>query len=163
MIKRPRGFLMFDLVRYILLKFIIEKPAHGYELRQKFKQLTGEMWVPSFSMIYPILRELVEFGFVVRKPEVRGKKAMYVYYPTDMGIRAYKEKRKNLAEKIDEIMRKPRNDPHTIVLMLFFVTNLGLIILDDLFGEKKKDILIAIKNKIDEIASRIDKLLRQLE
>ena len=161
MLRRHRGLFMFDLLRFIMLKFIIEKPSHGYELRQKFRVLTGNMWVPSFSMIYPILRELVEFGFVARKPEVKGKKTMYVYYPTDLGRRAYEEKRKNLAEKIHGMIRNLEKHPYYIVPLLFFTTDLGLIILDDLFGKDKKNILIKLKEIIDKISLRIEKILEE--
>jgi len=144
-----------------MLKFIIEKPSHGYELWQKFKTLTGDMWIPSFSMIYPILRELVEFGLITKKQEMKGRKTMYVYYPTNLGYKAYEEKKKNLAKKIHKMINNIEEKPHLIIPLLFFTTDLGLIILNDLFGKNKKDILIKLKEIIDKISARIKKILEE--
>ena len=159
MFRRHRPPFMLDILRFILLKLIIEKPSHGYMLRQKFRSLTKNVWVPSYSMIYPILHELVEYGLVDRKPEIKGKKIIYVYYPTELGKNVYKERKNKLSEKILRMLDESKKYPHHIPILLFFTTDLGLMILDDLYGEKKKEILIRLKEIVDKISEKIEKII----
>ena len=54
----PRG-----LLRFLVLKFLSEKPMSGAEIVNKIEHETGGKWKPSPGSIYPLLAGLQERGF----------------------------------------------------------------------------------------------------
>jgi DNA-binding PadR family transcriptional regulator len=56
----PRG-----LLRFIVLKFLSEKPMSGVEIVQKITQQTKGKWKPSPGSLYPLLSTLQQEGFTV--------------------------------------------------------------------------------------------------
>jgi DNA-binding PadR family transcriptional regulator len=54
----PRG-----LLRFLVLKFLAEKPLSGAEIVEKIAQETNGKWKPSFGSIYPLQSGLQERGF----------------------------------------------------------------------------------------------------
>jgi DNA-binding PadR family transcriptional regulator len=55
----PRG-----LLRFIVLKFLAEKPMSGVEIVQRINQETKGKWKPSPGSIYPLLLWLHQNGFI---------------------------------------------------------------------------------------------------
>jgi DNA-binding PadR family transcriptional regulator len=55
----PRG-----LLRFIVLKFLSERPMSGAEIVNKVENETGGKWKPSPGSIYPLLAGLRESGFI---------------------------------------------------------------------------------------------------
>lgn len=49
---------------YALLGFLIQKPAHGYELHQRLMTDLGQVWHVSLSQTYNILNRLETQGFI---------------------------------------------------------------------------------------------------
>ena len=92
----PRG-----LLRFIVLKFLVEKPMSGVEIVEKIKQETKGKWKPSPGSIYPLLLGLQKKGFTVEssKNEI-GKQ----YTLTEDGKKFFKEQIM-LGEKFMEKMR----------------------------------------------------------
>ncbi len=54
----PRG-----LLRFLVLKFLAERPISGSEIVGKIAHETGGKWKPSPGSIYPLLAGLQEKGF----------------------------------------------------------------------------------------------------
>ena len=54
----PRG-----LLRFLVLKFLVERPMSGAEIVGKIARETGGKWKPSPGSIYPLLATLQEKGF----------------------------------------------------------------------------------------------------
>jgi DNA-binding PadR family transcriptional regulator len=69
---RRRLFDHGDL-RFILLRMIADKPAHGYDLIKALEERMGGGYSPSPGVIYPTLTMLEEQGFAAVKAE-GGKK-----------------------------------------------------------------------------------------
>jgi PadR family transcriptional regulator, regulatory protein AphA len=53
------------MLKYILLGFIHDHPATGYELKQALDHTTGYFWHAYHSQIYTTLRKLEEEGLIV--------------------------------------------------------------------------------------------------
>jgi len=69
-----------------LLGLLMQSPLHGYELRKRMGSIFGPFRVLSFSVLYPLLRKLLEGGFIeenLREAPVR--RARIVYQVTDRG------------------------------------------------------------------------------
>jgi DNA-binding PadR family transcriptional regulator len=80
----PRG-----LLRFIVLKFLSEKPMSGAEIVNKVKRETGGKWKPSPGSIYPLLAGLQERGFTQESSHVES--GMKHYSLTDNGKEFFKE------------------------------------------------------------------------
>jgi len=78
---RHRLFDHGDL-RFILLRMIADKPAHGYDLIKALEERMGGGYSPSPGVIYPTLTLLEEQGFADVSPE-GGKK---LYQVTEEGL-----------------------------------------------------------------------------
>ena len=60
---RPRMFEQGDL-RFVILKLLSEKPAHGYEIIKAVEERFGGHYAPSPGIVYPTLTLLEELGQV---------------------------------------------------------------------------------------------------
>jgi DNA-binding PadR family transcriptional regulator len=68
----PRG-----LLRFLVLKFVADKPMSGTEIVGKIRQETGGKWKPSPGSIYPLLSGLEEHGFTYEASPVEGGMKRY--------------------------------------------------------------------------------------
>jgi DNA-binding PadR family transcriptional regulator len=80
----PRG-----LLRFIVLKFLAERPFSGSEIAGKITRETGGKWKPSPGSIYPLLARLQEKGFTQESLSV--KNGMRHYSLTNSGQEFFKE------------------------------------------------------------------------
>jgi DNA-binding PadR family transcriptional regulator len=80
----PRG-----LLRFIVLKFLVDKPMSGTEIVGKIGQETGGKWKPSPGSIYPLLSGLEEQGFTHGSSPVEG--GMKRYSLTEDGKEFFKK------------------------------------------------------------------------
>jgi len=55
----PRGLLL-----HYILHSISVKPKHGYEILQDIDGKTGGAWRPGVGSVYPILKKLLENGYI---------------------------------------------------------------------------------------------------
>ncbi len=75
---------------YALLGFLVQSPAHGYELHQKLIHDLGEIWHVSLSQTYNILTRLEEQGFITGTTQEQEKRpAKRRFRPTSAGRRRF--------------------------------------------------------------------------
>jgi DNA-binding PadR family transcriptional regulator len=106
---RRRLFDHGDL-RFILLRMIADKPAHGYDLIKALEDRMGGGYSPSPGVIYPTLTMLEEQGFAAVKAE-GGKK---LYQATDEGLaflHANQATVDTIQARIDAVARERSNTP----------------------------------------------------
>src|SRR6202167_1264790 len=70
---RGRVFDQGDL-RFVLLRLVAEKPAHGYELIKEIEERLGGAYSPSPGVIYPTLTLLEEMGYAQASQDPQGRK-----------------------------------------------------------------------------------------
>jgi DNA-binding PadR family transcriptional regulator len=92
----PRG-----LLRFIVLKFLADKPMSGAEIVAKISQETGGKWKPSPGSIYPLLSGLEEQSFTHGVSPIEG--GMKRYSLTEDGKEFFK-KQASLGQKFMEKM-----------------------------------------------------------
>jgi DNA-binding PadR family transcriptional regulator len=80
----PRG-----LLRFLVLKYLVEKPMSGAEIVEIIEQETGGKWKPSSGSIYPLLGWLQDKGFASEVSAVES--GMKRYSLTDKGKEFFKE------------------------------------------------------------------------
>lgn len=80
---REFGGRMFEHgeLRFVILSYIAEKPAHGYEIMKGIAEQMGGTYAPSAGVIYPTLSQLEDEGLATVVAE-GGKK---LYTITDAG------------------------------------------------------------------------------
>lgn len=71
--RMPSGF-----IKYHTLRLLCEKPRYGYEIMKEIERKTDKK--PSQGIIYPILHELEEKGFVEARWQVEEKGPSRKYY-----------------------------------------------------------------------------------
>lgn len=64
-----------DELQLKILWFLREAPAHGYELSQRFGELSGDYYRPSSGVLYPALAQLETLGYA--RVEQSGKRKVY--------------------------------------------------------------------------------------
>ena len=80
----PRG-----LLRFLVLKYLVEKPMSGAEIVEEIERETGGKWKPSSGSIYPLLGWLQDKGFASEVSAVES--GMKRYSLTDKGKEFFKE------------------------------------------------------------------------
>lgn len=101
---REFGGRLFDSgeLRFVILSYIAEKPAHGYEIMKGIAELLGGAYAPSAGVIYPTLSQLEDEGLATVVAE-GGKK---LYTITDAGrteLESNKERIEALLKRIREM------------------------------------------------------------
>jgi DNA-binding PadR family transcriptional regulator len=79
-------------LKYAILGLLEEQPYYGYEIKQKFEQMMGDLWPVSYGQLYPTLRKLAKEELVTMET-VQGKKAVEknVYSITPNGRKTFLE------------------------------------------------------------------------
>src|SRR5690606_3082052 len=70
-----------DELRLMVLCFLRESPAHGYDLIKRFDELSHRYYSPSPGVLYPALSQLEQAGLA--RVELSGKRKNY--HLTDAG------------------------------------------------------------------------------
>jgi len=63
-------------VRAAILKLLVERPMHGYEMIQEIAERSQNLWRPSPGSVYPTLQLLVDEGLLVAR-ESEGSKKLF--------------------------------------------------------------------------------------
>lgn len=94
------GGRMFDNgeLRFVILSYIAEKPAHGYEIMKGIAEQLGGAYAPSAGVIYPTLSQLEDEGFATVLAE-GGKK---LYTITEAGRKELEVNK----ERIDGLLKR---------------------------------------------------------
>lgn len=118
-------------LKYAILGLLDQEPHYGYEIKQKFEQMMGDLWPVSYGQLYPTLRKLAEDDLVTMKT-VQGKKAVEknVYSITEQGSQFFKnwltDKRKKIQVSIKD----------EFTLSLFFLEQIDPIDAEDILRTK---------------------------
>lgn len=129
-----------SLAKLAVLGVLMEKPMHGYELKQYFETRMPVFWMINYGSIYPVLKKLKEEGSVAAKREVSGPKGKIVYEITEEGRREFQ---KILKERIKrEVYIRDE-----FTLHLFF--------LDYLDREEVKDLLLQKKQGNEKLLAHL--------
>ena len=118
-------------LKFAILGLLDEEPHYGYEIKQKFEHMMGDLWPVSYGQLYPTLRKLAEDDLVTMKT-VQGKKAVEknVYSITDQGSSYFKNWLNNKKKKIQISIK----DEFT--LSLFFLDRIDPIDAEDILRDK---------------------------
>lgn len=93
----PRG-----LLRFLVLKFLSEKPMSGVEIVDRIATETNGRWKPSSGSIYPLLSRLQQRGFTLESS--KSESGMRQYTLSNEGQRFFEEQVK-LGQKFMEKMQ----------------------------------------------------------
>ncbi|XBS71695.1 helix-turn-helix transcriptional regulator [Acerihabitans sp. KWT182] len=76
--RRHRRERMFDSadIRLLIMHFLFQGPAHGYELIKAIQDLSKGEYTPSASIVYPNLTFLEEQGMAALSDDGAGKKTV---------------------------------------------------------------------------------------
>lgn len=77
----PRGLLHF----YALLS-IARKPMRGYDLMKEIETKTEGAWRPGPGAVYPVLRKLVNQGYIAAQKKAKGGPPHVLYEITPAGL-----------------------------------------------------------------------------
>ncbi len=120
-----------SLAKLAVLGVLMEKPMHGYELKQYFEERMGVFWMINYGSIYPMLKKLEKEGFVSGKKELSGVMGKIVYKITEEGRREFQ---KILKERV----RKEVHIRDEFTLHLFFLDHLDSGEVKNLLLQKKQ-------------------------
>ena len=95
-----RKFEAVDL-QLVILAFLADRPAHGYELIKTIEERSGGFYTPSPGVIYPALTYLEEIGYATITSDASRK----LYSPTEAGLAFLKERRDVADAIISQIER----------------------------------------------------------
>lgn len=136
----------------IILRVLLEKPMHGYEIISKLEDKSHGMWRPSAGSVYPNLQLLEEKGLVTGQTENDKK----VYTLTDEG--------RAEAEKIDEKFKAHWEEkaPHVKQFKeLRFLFGDIMSILRRLAEQDSEERYAEVKNILEETRDKLAKLVEQ--
>jgi len=134
------------ILDYSILKGLTEKPMYGYEIRKYLGNLTDGRWIPSFSMIYPVLKEFLEKGLVTREEVKKGDRVRYIYHITDKGRKRLEECKGEIKNYILNIINV-LGDRRTKHFLIFFLDNK---MFKEMFEELPKDVRIKVLKQIEQ-------------
>jgi DNA-binding PadR family transcriptional regulator len=92
----PRG-----LLRFLVLKFLAEKPMSGVEIVEEIEQETGGKWKPSSGSIYPLLAWLLDKGYTRESSDL--EIGMKRHSLTDKGKKFFEEQVKFGEKLMDKL------------------------------------------------------------
>lgn len=89
-----QGTLAQGDLRLVALALIAEAPRHGYEIIKLIEEKTADWYMPNPNVVYPILTDLVETGYVTATTD-----PPRLYTISDDG-RAYLKQNRDLADAV---------------------------------------------------------------
>jgi DNA-binding PadR family transcriptional regulator len=141
---RGRVFDQGDL-RFVLLRLIADKPAHGYELIKAIEDRLGGAYSPSPGVIYPTLTLLEEMGYATVAAGDGGKKLYAATPEGTAALAANKPTVDAIFERIDQVSAAHGGGPSPQILRA--MQNLRLALKLRLargpLGEREVDAVVA--------------------
>ena len=134
-------------LKYAVLGLLDESPHYGYEIKQKFERMMGDLWPVSYGQLYPTLRKLSDEQFVTMETR-QGKKAVEknVYSITEEGRRVFK----SWLEKEKKRVQHSIKDEFT--LSFFFIDRMS-----------RESVLPVLETKLRETNESYDVYRREYE
>lgn len=91
-----------SLVKLLILNFLIKKDCYGNELIESIKETSNNKWEPSPGMIYPLLRDLEDQGYIKGRWKEPDKRSIRYYKITEDGIEHFKVIKRNYKIVLNE-------------------------------------------------------------
>ncbi len=105
----PSTLSTTSFVKLYILHLLVEKNYYGNKLKDEITRRLNEKWSPSYGMIYPMLRQLEEEGYIEGWWEEPNKRSIRRYKITDSGLEHYRVIKLQNKESIDDSMLILRN------------------------------------------------------
>lgn len=86
----PTTISTTSFVKLYILHLLTEKSYYGNRIKDEIERRLNGKWSPSPGMIYPLLRQLEEEGYVESWWEEPNKRTIRRYKITDLGLKHYK-------------------------------------------------------------------------
>ncbi|WP_077367572.1 PadR family transcriptional regulator [Anaerosalibacter sp. Marseille-P3206] len=86
----PSKLSTTSFVKLYILHLLREKSYYGNEIIEEIKQRLDNKWEPSPGMVYPLLRDLEDQGYIIGWWEEPDKRSIRRYRLTDEGYKHYK-------------------------------------------------------------------------
>jgi PadR family transcriptional regulator PadR len=86
----PSKISTTSFVKLYILHLLKDRSYYGNEIIEEIKSRLDEKWEPSPGMVYPLLRELEEEGYVKGWWEEPDKRSIRRYRLTDEGYKHYR-------------------------------------------------------------------------
>ncbi|MBU5437635.1 PadR family transcriptional regulator [Tissierella sp. MSJ-40] len=86
----PSKISTTSFVKLYILHLLNERSYYGNEIIDEIKERLDNKWEPSPGMVYPLLRELEQEGYIDGWWEEPDKRSIRRYKLTDEGYRHYK-------------------------------------------------------------------------
>jgi len=96
--------------RVMILWLLTKTPMSGYNLSKELKRLTGWSFHP--GVVYPLLYELEENGFIRGRWTKKGKRRIKYYSPTKNGIELLNRVKGVLDAPLKEILKDLISQPY---------------------------------------------------
>ncbi|WP_069649546.1 PadR family transcriptional regulator [Caloranaerobacter ferrireducens] len=87
----PSKISTTSFVKLYILHLLREKSYYGNEIIEEIKRRLNSKWEPSPGMVYPLLRELEENGYITGWWIEPDKRSIRKYRITDEGFEHYKK------------------------------------------------------------------------
>lgn len=84
-----RGLIKMSLSKFFVLRALVMRPMHGYEITKEVEKITQGCCSPTPGALYPVLKEFEEGGYVEAATEVVRGRQRKVYTITEKGRRAF--------------------------------------------------------------------------
>ena len=120
-----------SISRLAILGALMERPMHGYELKQYFEACEGVFWMINYGSIYPTLKKLRDEGLVIGKKEPSATVDRIVHTITQEG----REEFKNILKRRMERETTVRDE---FTLHLFFLDHLDRKVSKKFLLEKRR-------------------------
>ncbi len=106
--ERQRQFPMTlsttSFVKLYILHLLTEKNYYGNRIKDEISRRLNGKWSPSYGMVYPLLRQLEEEGYIEGWWEEPNKRSIRRYKITDSGIEHYRVIKLQSREFLDDSM-----------------------------------------------------------
>ncbi|XID75762.1 PadR family transcriptional regulator [Alkanindiges sp. WGS2144] len=151
---KQRGFGHGGL-RLVLLTLIDQQPSHGYELIKAIEALTAGHYRPSAGMVYPLLNQLVEQGFIVSQAGSSLESKKQVYAITSAGQQLLQQE----AERLEHILTRVRQRARQPVSVTRAIENFKLAVRLKLSEQVlSAEQAMGLAEILDETARKIEQL-----
>lgn len=98
----PSTISTTSFVKLYILHLLNEKSYYGNEIKDEISRRLNDKWSPSPGMIYPLLNEMEEKGYVRGMWDEPTKRSIRRYRITDEGIQHYKVIKKQNRTSFDK-------------------------------------------------------------
>ncbi len=145
------------LAQYVILGLLMERPMHGYEIKQRFERISGLFWKVSYGSLYPALKKLAESGYIIQQISADlGAPERKVFHLTHLGSDALFAwlREAPVQESVD------RNSTNEFLLRLIFFSWLSPEEAREILVSRRKrleDKWLEVVGKSHEIRSRSDR------